>query len=240
MEKKSIITAILAAVLAFALGGYYNLVCKDSQMGQIKNNLEFQQQSTNNLVLELKKQVDRLEGTSEEVSKVEPTKSTETADWKTYSNEKNGFNVKYPKDWQVEENAKSQTDGYSYIGMNIFSNENVVFKNTSKQYAIAINWGSILGRGGSCVKRSVQYELELIKNMIKLTKKSDEIIKNKTGSNDYCGGIDLKGFSISSEKFTYNNVEYFVHSENTNVTDTVSTDAVKMFEQIISTMEFVK
>jgi len=27
MEKKSIITAILAAVLAFALGGYYNLVC---------------------------------------------------------------------------------------------------------------------------------------------------------------------------------------------------------------------
>ena len=79
MEKKSIITVILAGVLAFAIGGVATWFVMDSQMGQIKNNLESQQQSTDRLVLELKKQVDELEGTSGEVSKTENLSSNLSA-----------------------------------------------------------------------------------------------------------------------------------------------------------------
>jgi len=65
MKKKSIITVILAGVLAFAIGGVATWFVMDSQMGQIKNNLESQQQSTDRLVLDLKKQVDELNGASD-------------------------------------------------------------------------------------------------------------------------------------------------------------------------------
>ena len=115
MKKKSIITAILAAVLAFALGGTTTWYVMDSQTNELKKNFESQQQSTDRLVQDLKKQVDELEGTSGEVSKVEPTKSTETADWKTYTNSKYGFSLKYSNDLNYQEYTISGTDSEKTI-----------------------------------------------------------------------------------------------------------------------------
>ena len=49
----------------------------------------------------------------------EPTTTTtkdETADWKTYTNEKYGYSLKYPKDWEYKENMHEGYEKGAIVG----------------------------------------------------------------------------------------------------------------------------
>ena len=71
-----------------------------------------------------------------------------SSDWKTYRNEKHGFEFKYPQDWEIyvrteDSNGSSyhisrKGDRYYFSGFNLF-----VFKNTGKLTADSYMRGAI-------------------------------------------------------------------------------------------------
>lgn len=167
----------------------------------------------------------------------------ETKDWKTYTSVKYGFSIKYPSEWVVSENVPSS--GSNYVGSNVFSNDNVVFDNQSKSYAISLNMDEIFGRGGTCVKKNIVYSTEIVANKLVLSDKTETDNSLNTGENLMCDSANLSGYSISTKPKTgegyqtQNSHNYFLHSESTSVSDLVTTEVVSYFEKMMSTMTWI-
>ena len=58
-------------------------------------------------IWKMNKDIEKISSKPPEITipKKAETKEIDTSDWKTYANEKYGFEVKYPKEWKVKENA---------------------------------------------------------------------------------------------------------------------------------------
>ncbi len=153
--------------------------------------------------------------------------SDDLKNWKIFVGP--GFKIKYPSDWKVEENS---TDGNI-----IFANTNVVFANVTKNYAMSLSYGEIFGRGGSCVKRNINYEATVQDSKIMLNQKNDTTSES-LAEGEMCGGIELKGFAISTNGFKYNDKNYFAYSYGISSDIAISDEANAYFKKIIGTLEY--
>lgn len=159
----------------------------------------------------------------------------ETESWKIYTSKKYGFTIKYPTDWTVSEN-ESTSSGKEYWGGNVFSENNVIFKNAKEKVGIGLNMGEILGRGGTCTRRIVNYKGTVKEKKLVLVRQTDNY-NLELGENEMCGGENLTGYSVNGT-FSNNSVNYFFHSESTTASDDLGKAIVKIYEKMAATMSF--
>jgi hypothetical protein len=155
--------------------------------------------------------------------------------WKTYESSAYSIGFRHPSDWEVEENLKSTSNEAGYvIAGNIFSYKNIFLVNKNKNYTIAFNIDSEFGRGGTCVKRSAFYDLNMLESKLNFEKVIDNMRKENPPG-DMCEGIQ-KGFVIRTSEIYHKGQKIIIHSENGTVSDEITEDAIKTFEEIIQTM----
>lgn len=103
MQKDNLIATVLSSVLAFTVGAIITWFIIDGQVQEFKKNFDDYHNNTNQLLREINKKIDILEESDTSIE-------NQTADWKTYTNTKYGFSVKYPKDLKITESSATASD----------------------------------------------------------------------------------------------------------------------------------
>lgn len=102
MKKRILITGILIAVLLMA-GGFFVVQKKiKTPVGQNRNQVQNAE----------------IESVKDLVDGEYKFENVDTNGWQTYGNTKYGFEIKYPKDWEIQENSSSEGEKYVAINFN--------------------------------------------------------------------------------------------------------------------------
>ncbi|NTU69845.1 hypothetical protein HGB13_03440 [bacterium] len=226
MKKQLIITIIIATILGVSgVGATWYFMDKNARDQK----------------LETDKKIEDLEKQLKEIKSNTNGADEETSSLLNYISKKYGLSFDYPKNWQVSEDIKSVTDGSSYISSAVFSDKNVVVYSDDIKMPIAISIGETYGRGSPCSRKTVSYKAAYSSEKLNLTKESDTYEKVTQDELGYCGskGETLNGYQYIV-RFDYKGQSYFIYSANlASLTDMEINEALKYFEDIISSIKFV-
>ncbi len=158
---------------------------------------------------------------------VETEQKNETADWKTYTNEKYGFEIKYPNKWYFKEIERGIVEGGIYFSQYLPEEESGGTVFTNESLNISINQPA-----------PQDSLLEFIENYLNLSASIKFEIENIK-----IDGIDAIKIKVVCDGVGCGNPHWFV-IKNNNVyifsSGLSSKNEIDIYEKMISTFKFTK
>lgn len=220
--QRLLITVGIVIITAGAIGGsvYYVMNLQATK----------DKETANKTAQDLQKQIDELKKVQTSTITTIPTTTTidPIASWKTYSNTKYGFSLKYPADWTISDTNATITNGVPA------PNPDVIIKDSSgNDFRIYIaSKDSAYGWGMETIRTFIRYDVTLNSKKITL---SGRTVAESDSLSVYGGTMPTKGYYVTTNDHVTSGVwKYRFNGTGSDYTKSTTGDDI--FAKIIGSL----